>query len=107
MVSQTEHAAPADFPAGPPAAPRDTTFLADPIVDHLLRAVITLTMELSVTRERLRALEQVVGGGTAEVSARIDALAVDGEEDAARRSERERLISAILGPLVARLSQAD
>jgi hypothetical protein len=95
-----------DLPAGPPAGDRTTTFLADPVTDHLLRAVVTLTMELSVTRERLFALETVLADGRDPVAARIEALAPTPESDAARRTERERLIRSVLGPLVGKLADA-
>lgn len=105
MVTENADTAPAlDLPNGPPPAPRDITFLPDPLVDHLLRAVVTLTMELSVTRERLRAVENVVGE---DVAARIDALVPDEQEDAARRAARDALVHSILGPMVNHLSGKD
>ena len=45
------------FPSGPKPGPRDTTFFDDPLKDGLIRAVVTLATELSVTRERMRSLE--------------------------------------------------
>jgi len=95
-----------EFPAGPPPAPRDVTFLQDPIVDHLLRAVVTLTMELSATRERLHSLELVLGGQEGNVSRDIESLSFTPEQDALRRAERERLVEQILAPLVNTLSNA-
>lgn len=90
----------ATLPEGPPAADRHVTFLADPIMDNLLRAVVTLSMELSVTRERLKSLEQVLGDMGQPVTDRIEALAVTAEDDAVRRAERERIIESILAPIV-------
>lgn len=102
MTDQTETAVKSEeFPAGPPAGDRHLTFLPDPMVDALLRAVVTLTMELSVTRERLKSLEQVLDHSGESVSAQIEALAVSAEDDTARRAERERLVEAILAPVVA------
>lgn len=95
------------LPEGPPAADRHVTFLADPIMDNLLRAVVTLTMELSVTRERLKSLEQVLGDLGQPVTEGIEALALTAEDDAARRAERERLIEAILAPIVKGLAGRD
>ncbi|MDF0543658.1 hypothetical protein PX699_15005 [Sphingobium sp. H39-3-25] len=97
----------ASLPSGPPAADRHVTFLADPIMDNLLRAVVTLTMELSVTRERLKSLEQVLGDLGQPVTERIDALAVTAEDDAVRRAERERMIESILAPIIKGLTDRD
>lgn len=95
------------LPAGPPASDRHVTFLPDPIMDNLLRAVVTLSMELSVTRERLKSLEQVLGDLGQPVTDRIEALAMTPEDDAARRGERERLIASILAPIVKGLADRD
>lgn len=95
------------LPAGPAPADRHVPFLADPIVDNLLRAVVTLTMELSVTRDRLASLERVLDSGGIDVSAQIETLAVTAEDDAARRAERERLIAAVIAPIVSGLNGRD
>lgn len=105
ITTQDPHAdAAADLPAGPPAADRHVTFLPDPVVDNLLRAVVTLTMELSVTRDRLKSLEQVLDNQGLRVSTQIETLAENAEDDAARRAERERLIQSILAPIVGGLT---
>lgn len=89
-----------DLPSGPPATPRDIPFLQDPTVDHLLRAVITLTMELSVTRERLRSIELIMAGDGRDISAEIDRLSISHTEDTARRADREKIIGSILRPFL-------
>lgn len=89
-----------EFPAGPTPGDRHVTFLSDPIVDNLLRAVVTLTMELSVTRERLKSMEQVLEGHKIPVASEIDALTISAEDDAARRVERDRLVQSILAPII-------
>lgn len=105
MTTQDPQAdAATDLPAGPAAADRHVTFLPDPVVDNLLRAVVTLTMELSVTRERLKSLEQVLDNQGLNVSSGIETLARDAEDDNARRVERERLIQSILAPIVGGLT---
>lgn len=91
----------AELPAGPPATPRDISFLADPIVDQLLRAVVTLTMELSVTRDRLRSIEHVLSEGARDIAAEIEQVSLSPAEDAERRADRERLVGSILRPLIA------
>lgn len=89
-----------ELPKGPKPGERDTSFFPDPMIDHLLRAVVTLTMELSVTRERLQSLESLSGAG----SAALDALTLPPEIEQARAAERRRLIEATLGPMVSRLA---
>lgn len=105
MTTSSDPASAHDLPAGPPPGDRHVTFLPDPIVDNLLRAVVTLTMELSVTRERLKSLEQVLEGQNISVTTQIDALALTAEDDAARRAERERLVQSILAPIVGGLTR--
>jgi hypothetical protein len=88
-----------DLPKGPKPGPRDTSFFPDPMIDHLLRAVVTLTMELSVTRERLQSLESLSGINQHT----LDTLTLTPEQEQARAAERRRLIEATLGPMVSRL----
>lgn len=88
-----------ELPKGPKPGPRDTSFFPDPMIDHLLRAVVTLTMELSVTRERLQSLERFSGIDKHA----LDTLSLPPEDEQARAAERRRLIEATLGPMVSRL----
>ncbi len=94
----------AKFPSGPPAAPRDMPFLADPTVDRLVRAVVTLTMELSVMRDRMRAIEIVLARDERDISAEIDQLALTPAEDKQRRADRDRLVASILRPLLGQMN---
>ncbi len=94
-----------ELPAGPRPGERDTTFFPDPMIDHLLRAIVTLTMELSVSRERIQSLEALLAGRGLLDTAAMDQH-VPGEEEAARRALlRSKLIEDILGPMVTRLSR--
>jgi hypothetical protein len=95
----------AAFPAGPKPGDRDTAFFADPMIDHLLRAVVSLTMEVSVTRERLRTLEELLAESGALAQGRADSFEPDTAEAAHRAGQRGKLIADILGPIVSRLSQ--
>lgn len=88
------------LPQGPRPGDRHTAFFEDPLTDHLLRAVVTLAGELSVTRDRLGALEAVLARAGV-----VDPAAVDGhvpapDEAALRAAARERLVGDLLGPLV-------
>ena len=83
---------------GPKPGARDTRFFEDPLVDDLLRALATLAMELSVTRDRLAALERAT-------AANLEALPPDSAADAAQAAARMKLVQDIFGPLVDRLSK--
>ena len=95
----------AAFPAGPRPGERDTAFFKDPMIDHLLRAIVTLTMEVSVTRERMRTLEELLAQGGAIGRGQADQYEPGSEEAADRGRQRSKLIEEILGPIVSRLSR--
>ncbi|WP_439534113.1 hypothetical protein [Polymorphobacter sp.] len=92
------------FPTGPRPGERDTSFFVDPMIDHLLRAVVTLTQELSVTRERLQTLELSLESLTTIDRTRLDAFTPPPEIDQQRAQQRRALIDSILGPMVSRLA---
>lgn len=97
----------AAFPAGPKPGDRHVTFFDDPVKDHLLRAVITLAGELSVTRERLDSLEaQLAEGGALDREA-LNRRLPDSATAQAREAIRQKLLARLLEPLVARLSDSD
>lgn len=93
-----------EFPSGPRPAERNKTFLDDPVSDHLLRAVVALAMELSVTRERLAAMEAVLSSQGTLSAATIDNYAPDDSALKAREEARARLINSLIGPLVDHLA---
>lgn len=95
------------FPPGPRPGERHTAFFADPMIDHLLRAVVTLTMEVSVTRERVRTLEALLARTGSLDPAVADQHEPDDAEAAYRAGQRNKLIEEILGPMVSRLSKPD
>ena len=94
-----------DLPAGPRPGPQDTAFFEDPMIDHLLRAVVTLTMELSVTRDRLRSLEAMMAEAGQLTPAALDARKVPAPEEKQRVEARTKLITDVLGPMVSHRSQ--
>lgn len=96
----------APLPAGPKPGPRDTPFFEDPMVDHLLRALVTLAMEYSVTRDRLDALERLLEGTGALDRAALDHFQRDAESEAERAAARRRLIADLLDPLADCLSRS-
>lgn len=91
------------LPSGPKPGPRDTTFFDDPVKDGLIRGVVTLATELSVTRERMRSLELVLRDSGLLSAEAIDQLTLDSAEEQARAAERQKLISDLIGPLASRL----
>lgn len=95
----SDGAATPQFPEGPKAGDRNTTFFDDPMKDHLLRAVVTLAMELSVARERTSTLEQLLIGKGLIAAGETDGFEPDNKENMARAQQRNTLISSILDPI--------
>lgn len=95
----------AAFPAGPKAGERDTAFFDDPMIDHVLRAIITLAMEVSVSRERVRTLEALLFESGVITSDAANNFKPDSAEAKLRAEDRDKLITDILGPIVTRLSR--
>ncbi|WP_394728700.1 hypothetical protein [Altererythrobacter sp. GH1-8] len=95
-----------EFPSGPRPGDRTTTFFDDPVKDHLLRSLVTVTMELSVTRDRLASLETLLAKSGVVASDAIDAFVPDMESAKVREANRSKLIEDVLGPLVNRLAQS-
>lgn len=96
-----------DFPQGPRAGDRHTTFFDDPVKEHLLRGLITVSMELSVTRERVATLEALLTEAGVIEAGQADAHQPAAEDAAMRGEARERLIESVLGPLLESLAKAD
>ena len=98
----TEPAEPdAALPAGPKPGDRHVTFFDDPLKDHLLRAVITLAGELSVTRERLDSLEAELAQHGALNRAALNQRLPDTVTAQQREAARQKLLHSLLAPLIA------
>lgn len=96
-----------EFPEGPRPGERHTTFFDDPVKEHLLRGLITVSMELSVTRDRLATLEAtLIEAGVIEAG-QADGYQPGPGDAAARAQSREKLIESVLGPLLESLAKAD
>ncbi len=90
-----------EFPVGPKPGDRHRSFFDDPIIDDLIRSIVSLTMELSVTRERLQAIELML-----EKQGKHDEeFAPDEAANMQQAEDRKKLIADILGPIVERLAQ--
>ena len=94
-----------DLPTGPRAGERHTTFFDDPVKEHLLRGLITVSMELSVTRERVATLEALMHEAGVITPGQADAYQPVMEDAALRAGEREKLIESILGPILETLAK--
>lgn len=87
------------LPQGPKAGERHTTFLSDPMQDHLLRAVITLAQELSVARERSRSLEQLLVSKGVLAADELDLYEPDTADNQDRAAQRNALVASLLDPI--------
>ncbi|QIQ86569.1 hypothetical protein [Erythrobacter sp.] len=95
----------APFPEGPRPGERNTTFTDDPVKEHLLRGLVTVAMELSVTRERVATLEALLVESGALEKGAADGYEPGGEDAAKRAAEREKLVQAILAPIMESLAK--
>jgi hypothetical protein len=96
-----------DLPQGPRAGDRHTTFFDDPVKEHLLRGLITVSMELSVTRERVTTLETLLTEAGVIEAGEADAYQPAPDDARGRGEAREKLIESVLGPLLESLAKAD
>ncbi|MFW5634085.1 MAG: hypothetical protein ACOCYR_04260 [Erythrobacter sp.] len=94
------------LPEGPRAGDRNTTFTEDPVKEQLLRGLVTVAMELSVTRERVATLEALLVEHGVVAKGAADAYEPAGEDAAARAAAREKLVQAILAPIMESLAKA-
>lgn len=94
-----------EFPAGPRAGDRNTTFFDDPVKEHLLRGLVTVSMELSVTRDRLATLEALLAEAGLIEAGKADSYEPPLEDAAMRGAQRQKLVENVLGPLLESLSE--
>lgn len=94
-----------DLPKGPRPGDRNTAFFDDHMADDLLRGIMTLAAELSVTRERLDSIEILLAqkGGIGRDD--IDALQLDIATERQRAVNRTQLIDSLLSPMAQRMAQ--
>jgi hypothetical protein len=99
MVKPIETQEP-QWPSGPPSSPRNLSFLENPNIDHLLRAVVTLTMEMSVMRDRINSIEIVLTREGRSMADEINRLSLSSAQEAKRNADRKILIQSILWPFI-------
>jgi len=95
------------LPEGPRPGDRHTTFTDDPVKEHLLRGLITVSMELSVTRDRLASMETLLAEEGVVDKAKLDSFQPAPHDAAERDAERQKLVETILAPLVETLAKPD
>jgi len=84
---------------------RKPQYFQDPATDKLLAMVMTLASELSVTRERLDALERVLEGSELLARVQLEQFTPDSQAEDERQSERQRLVDRLLQTVVAELEE--
>lgn len=80
-------------------------YFADPATDKLLTMVVTLASELSVTRDRLDAVERILQQNDLLDRTQVDNFEPDEEADLARQSQRQILVERLLQTVTAELDE--
>jgi len=73
-----------DFVCGPPRVDRQTAFFGDPLIDRLLRTLVTLAMKLSVARERANLLARYLQANHGLTESALEAFKLDSAAAGAR-----------------------
>ena len=92
-----------EAPRTPPAR---ATFFDDPMIDHLLATITNLTMELSVTRERLDSLERLLAQQGTVAAGAIDAVCHDPDAQRQRAGQRTQLVASVFRNITEELRAA-
>lgn len=95
---------PEPFEKGPKPGNRNTTFFDDAMVDQLLRTIATVTMELSVTRERLDLLERYLAAQGVLDETLLEGFKLGDVAEKTRSGQRMKLVQDVFGPLTAKLA---
>ncbi|MEO0347602.1 MAG: hypothetical protein AAF229_15285 [Pseudomonadota bacterium] len=78
---------------------RRPAFFEDKALDAMVTMVLELTTELWVTKERMAAIEAVLGEAAPDLAARIEAWEPEGEARAALDAKRAEYLQTILRTL--------
>ena len=81
-------------------------YFQDPATDKLLSMVMTLAEELSVTRDRLDTVEQLLSAQGVLPPAAVEAFEPDPAVESAREARRSRFVNRLLSALRAELEDA-
>ncbi|MEM7741962.1 MAG: hypothetical protein AAF225_14320 [Pseudomonadota bacterium] len=75
------------------------TFFDDPTTDVLISTILSLTTELSVTRERLDTLERVLADKGTIGRTDIEAFQADPDAAKERAANRQTLLTSVIGKM--------
>ena len=95
-----------EAPQTPPAPAGRATFFDDLMIDHLLATITNLTMELSVTRERLDSLERLLAEQGTVAAGAIDAMDHDPDAQRQRAGQQTQLVASVFGNVTEELRTA-
>lgn len=95
-----------EAPQTPPAPAGRATFFDDPMIDHLLATITNLTMELSVTRERLDSLERLLAQQGTVAAGAVDAMRHDPDAQRQRAGQRTQLVASVFANITEELRTA-
>ena len=95
-----------EAPQTPPAPAGRAAFFDDPMIDHLLATITNLTMELSVTRERLDSLERLLAQQGTVAAGAIDAMHHDPDAQRQRAGQRTQLVTSVFANITEELRTA-
>lgn len=95
-----------ETPQTPPAPAGRATFFDDPMIDHLLATITNLTMELSVTRERLDSLERLLAQQGTVAAGAVDAMRHDPDAQRQRAGQRTQLVASVFANITEELRTA-
>ncbi|MCB1623698.1 MAG: hypothetical protein KDI32_03860 [Pseudomonadales bacterium] len=84
----------------PPPKGHRPYFFDDPAIDQLHAALLAVTQELSVARERIDTLERVLEQSGHLKRTAIETYRADGAADLERAEQRASLVARVLKPFV-------
>jgi hypothetical protein len=77
----------------------EPSFTGDPLKDRLLDALLGLTAELWIERDRRLVLERLLERGGVVAPGQVEQYRFTAEEEAARRAARDELVQRVFGGL--------
>jgi hypothetical protein len=77
----------------------EPAFTGDPLKDRLLDALLGLTAELWIERDRRLVLERLLERGGVVAPGQVEQYRFTADEEAARRAARDELVRRIFGGL--------
>jgi hypothetical protein len=86
--------------ASRPASGKRPQFCADPVVERLFGITLSLVTELSVTQQRLDALERVLARRATIDPGEVDAFVADGAAAAERAAKTDRYLATIFRAII-------